>query len=451
MEALSFRRASRSAGAALCSLLLTVALAAPALAQPGGDGPTLELAPEHASPPPGRRTPAVGLGAGQAPEHELVRGLTEQRFRSAGASATSTSIGGYGEVHVRGTTTGRDGPRDWLADIPRLVLFVAHEFTDDFRSYVELEVEHAAACSGCPGAAELEQAYVDWAVGGRALGVRAGLVLVPMGIINQWHEPPVFHGVVRPRVDTLVIPSTWREIALGAFGQPLDWLRFEAYAMTGLDPLGFDAGGIGGGRQGGALAHANAWAGVARVEVEPLLGVVLGASIYASDTGPNGEGRFFVRDGTPVDLSLPLIGWSADARWRRGGLETRFVFAEWHLPEARALMVSFDETGAFNFPDATSPIATRIRGGYVEGAFDVLRPLGVSHQLLPFGRIEAYDTQSALPDGYAENPSFNVREYTFGVSYRPVQQVVLKADYQLRNRKLGFDQTQLNFGLGFMY
>lgn len=420
-------------------------------APPAPDGPVLDLPPEHAAPPPEPRKPAVGLGAGEAPEHELVRGLTEQRFRSAGASASSTSVGGYGEVHVRGTTTGREGERAWVADIPRLVLFVAHEFTADIRSYVELEVEHSISCASCPGAAELEQAYIEWNAVGRALGLRAGLVLVPMGIINQWHEPPVFHGVVRPKVDTLVIPSTWREIGIGAFGQPLDWLRFEAYAMTGLDPLGFRAGGIAGGRQNGGLARANAWAAVARVEAEPLLGVVAGASVYASDAGPNGEGKFFLRDGTPVDLSVPVLGWSLDARWRRSGLETRVLFAEWHLPEARALMVSFNESGAPNFIDPTSPVATRIRGGYVEAAYDVLRPLGVSHELLPFARVEAYDTQSAVPEGYKANTSYGVRELTLGASYRPTQGVVVKADYQLRDRTLGFDQTQVNLGLGFMY
>ncbi|MGK3962164.1 hypothetical protein WMF38_54800 [Sorangium sp. So ce118] len=418
---------------------------------PAADGPVLDLPPEHAEPPREAQEPAVSLGAGEAPEHELARGLTEQRFRSAGASASNTSIGGYGEVQVRGTTTGREGERAWVADIPRLVLFVAHEFTSDIRSYVELEVEHSLSCASCPGAAELEQAYLEWNVSGRALGLRAGLVLVPMGIINQWHEPPVFHGVVRPKVETVVIPSTWREIAIGAFGQPLDWLRFEAYAMTGLDPLGFRAGGLAGGRQNGGLARANAWALVARVEAEPLLGVIAGASVYASDAGPNGDGEFFLRDGTPVDLTIPVIGWSLDARWRRSGLEARALFAEWHLPEARALMVSFNESGAPNFIDPTSPVGARIRGGYVEAAFDVLRPLGLGHELLPFARLEAYDTQSAVPEGYAANASYDVRELTLGASYRPTQGVVVKADYQLRDRALGFDQTQLNLGLGFMY
>ncbi|WP_438021686.1 hypothetical protein [Sorangium sp. So ce233] len=452
----------RPAGVALSALLLSLAAATPAAAQraaapqpaappPAADGPVLDLPPEHATPPPEAPKPAVSLGAGQAPEHELARGLTEQRFRSAAASTSSTSIGGYGEVQVRGTTTGREGERAWVADIPRLVLFVAHEFTSDIRSYVELEVEHSLSCASCPGAAELEQAYLEWNVAGRALGLRAGLVLVPMGIINQWHEPPVFHGVVRPKVETVVIPSTWREIAIGAFGQPLDWLRFEAYAMTGLDPLGFRAGGLAGGRQSGGLARANAWAGVARVEAEPLLGVIAGASVYASDAGPNGDGEFFLRDGTPVDLTIPVIGWSLDARWRRTGIEARALFAQWHLPEARALMVSFNASGAPNFIDPTSPIGSRIRGGYVEAAYDVLRPLGLGHELLPFARLEAYDTQSAVPEGFAANASYGVRELTLGASYRPTQGVVLKADYQLRDRTLGFDQTQLNVGLGFMY
>jgi hypothetical protein len=96
------------------------------------DGPALDLAPEHTKTPPPQDQPALGIGAGSPSDAELVRGLTEQRFRSASASALSTSVGGYGEIHVRGTTRGREGEREWLADIPRLVVFVAHEFNDSF-------------------------------------------------------------------------------------------------------------------------------------------------------------------------------------------------------------------------------------------------------------------------------------------------------------------------------
>jgi hypothetical protein len=441
--------------AALLAFLLLAAPASasaqPALDPPssGDSGPALDLAPEHAKTPPAPDKPAVGLGAGITSDSELVRGLTEQRFRAASESASSTSIGGYGEIHVRGTTRGRDGEREWLADIPRLVVFVAHEFNSSFRSYLELEIEHSFTCATCPGAAELEQAYIDWRLWGDNLGLRAGLILVPMGIINQWHEPPIFHGVVRPKVDTVVIPSTWREIGIGVFGQPHDLVRYELYAMTGLDPSGFRASGVGGGRQNGAFATANAWALAARVEVEPLLGVVLGASLYAGDLG--GNGAFFDRRGDAVDLSLPAIGWTADARWRRSGIEWKVVLAEWRLPESRAMMAAYNDAGTLAFPDKTSPVPTVMRGAYVEGAIDVLHPMGSSHQLLPFARIEHYNTQAEVPEGYEQNPTLNVREYTFGLSYRPIQQIVFKADYQLRNRRLGFDETQLNFGAGFMY
>lgn len=437
-----------------CSLLAfsMIAGAPAALAQPApdaGDGPAIEIAPEHSNTPPAPDQPALGLGAGTAPDAELVRGLIQQRFRSAAASSLSTSIGGYGEIHVRGLTRGRDGEREWLADVARLVVFVAHEFNDSFRSYLELEVEHSFACPTCPGAVELEQAQIDWKILGDKLGLRAGLILVPMGIINQWHEPPIFHGVVRPRVDTAVIPSTWREIGFGIFGQPHDLVRYELYAMTGLNPAGFRATGISGGRQSGALASANAWAVSARAEIEPLLGVVIGASLYASDAG--GNANLFDRRGEPVNLSIPAIGWSADARWRRSGIEWKVVFAEWRLPESRALMASYNEAGALAFPDPKLPVPTIVRGAYVEGAYDVLRPIGLSHQLLPFARIEHYNTQAEVPEGYEKNPTLSIREYTFGLSYRPIQQIVFKFDYQLRNRKLGPDETQVNLGAGFMY
>lgn len=414
---------------------------------PADQGPSLELAPEHTD-KPAPREPIISLGAGELPEDELIRGGTAQRFRSAAASLSNTSVGGYGEIHLRGTTVGRDGERNWVADIPRLVLFVAHDFNNTFRVYTELEVEHGIACSDCPGAVEMEQAYVDWKIGGDLIALRAGLVLVPMGIINQWHEPPVFHGVVRPRVDTVVIPSTWRELGIGVFGQPIEEVRFELYGMTGFDPLGWSAGGVGGGRQNGGLAKANGFAVAGRVEVEPLLGAVIGLSGYFSEVGGNGD---FYFDGEEVDAALPVIGWAADARWRRWGLEWRFVFAEWRLPESAALMRLTDAAGQRYFNDPSLPVPTLIRGAYVEAAYDVLHPFGVSHQLLPFARLEHYNTQAAVPEGYQENPAFSVREYTFGASYRPIQQVVAKVDYQLRNRKLGYDETQLNFGVGFMY
>lgn len=417
----------------LAAFFAALALAAPAAAQPA-----VELAPEHNDPP----KPIVALGQGPVSGPDMMRGLAEQRFRAALNSLGHTSVGGYGELSVTGLSSAKETSREWSADVRRLVLFVAHSFNEKIRVYTEIELEHVKE-------AEVEQAYVDYKVAGDYLGLRAGLILVPMGIINTVHEPPTFNGVVRPRVETAIIPSTWREIGAGFFGRPVGPLRYELYAMAGLDPLAIDAGGLGAARGGGAVSKAKAWAVVGRVEVEPVLGFLVGASGYLSDAGKNG--KFYLRDRTQVDVSVPIVGYTLDARFRRTGLEWRALFAEWYLPQAGALMRTWDDAGKPRFADPTRPVPTRMRGGYVEAGYDVLRPFGVSHELVPFARLEAYDTQSAVPQGFTADPTRSVREWTFGASYRPIREVVVKADYQLRNRKAGPDDTQVNFGVGFMY
>ncbi len=430
----------------LASLSVFAFLFACALSARADDGPTVDVAPEHTTtaPPPATRDEKAATGPA---DETLLRGIAAEREKRTAESGTS--LGGYGEMQLRGLKSGASGDRAWTADISRLVLFVMHSFNDSVRFYSELEVEHTISSASEPGEFEVEQAELDWKLFGDALAARGGLVLVPMGIINQWHEPPIFHGVVRPHVDTVIIPSTWRELGAGFFGKPVESLRYEAYVMTALNPMKLGPAGLAGTRQQGALARADAFALTGRVEWEPLLGAVIGLSGYYSDAGKNGD--FYDAHAQKLDLSVPLIGWDVDARFRSFGLEWRVVFADWHLPQSDALMATRDSTGTKLLFDPQHPVPTRMRGSYVEGAYDVLRPLGSKHQLLPFARLEYYNTQSAVPDGYQSDPTYSVREYTFGLSYRPIRQVVLKADYQLRNRQQGLDESQINFGLGFMY
>jgi len=148
--------------------------------------------------------------------------------------------------------------------------------------------------------------------------------------------------------------------------------------------------------------------------------------------------------------TLPIFGYAVDARLRRSGFELKSLFAEWRIPEAGALMHTFDAAGKPLF-DAQKPVPTIIRGVYVEAGYDVFHPFRLKHQLVPFARLEHYNTQAAVPEGFTANPTHSIREYTFGASYRPVREVVVKADYQLRNRKAGPHETQVNFGVGFMY
>lgn len=389
-----------------------------------------------------------------ATEEELIRGLRDHRMHSG-----DTVIGGYGEFDLSFLRTGFGNPFVGSANVRRLVLFVSHNFTDKFRAYAELEWENALTCRGCVGSVEVEQAFVDWRLLDDTLGLRAGLILVPMGIINQWHEPPVFHGVHRPDVDQLIIPSTWRELGIGAFGEH-GMMRYELYAMTAFDPAQFGANGFSAARGQGAFQRANAMAVTGRFELEPWLGTVFGASIYASDAGGNLDPVNAL--GEPTTVHVPIFGYSLDARIRKWGFEARAIFAQFFSPEADALMrASRDADGVVvpyfqnttAGPDAVSgPLASRIEGGYIEAAYNVLRFVPTTEQqLLPFLRLEYFDTQAAVPTGFSANGRLNVRILTAGVSYRPIQQVVVKSDIQLRDRQFGLDEFAINVGLGYMF
>ena len=112
---------------------------------------------------------------------------------------------------------------------------------------------------------------------------RTGLVLVPMGFINEVHEPPFFLGVRRPETERRILPATWREMGVGVFGQLGEEVEYRAYVVNGFNAAGFSASGIRGGRQNGNRALAEDFALVGRVDWTPWHGVLLGASAYVGN------------------------------------------------------------------------------------------------------------------------------------------------------------------------
>ena len=412
-------------------------------------GPVIEMPPEELAPPAkapaANEPPLIQLGV-TAPSNTLNRGLTEARL-----TQPTTVVGGYGQFSLNAIKPGDD---QWntRASVRRLVLFVAHPITDDIRVYTELEWENAVACSSCSGSVEVEQAFVQARLLGDALALRAGLILVPMGIVNQWHEPPVFHGVERPNVDNVIIPSTWRELGAGFSGSlASQLLRYELYLTTTLNPLRLGENVLAGARTLGSLAPAKGWAVSGRAEVEPVLGAIAGASFFVSDLGGNGD--YFRATGKQRSLRLPLIGYALDARMRRWGFEARVVWSQFFFPNADDLVAAYREDGTPLFPREASEgtVPSRMQGGYAELAYDALSLVHVSHQLLAFVRLETYDSQAAVPKGYKRNPNLDIDELTVGLTYRPVTQLVFKTDLQLRDRRYGYDQLQYNLGFGYMF
>lgn len=419
------------------------------LAEPDTPAPANQAAPASEAAPAAsvkEDGPALHLGVDAGDERALSRGLQPARLDQRG-----TVIGGYGQFTLTSLKVGPDRDFDTRANVRRLVLFVAHDLSENIQFYSELEWENATACRDCDGAVEVEQAFVDWKLLGEALTLRAGLVVLPIGIQNQWHEPPVFNGVERTSTEQSIIPTTWRELGLGITGKLGELYRYELYLTTTLDPSALGPDGLIGARRQGSLAPAEAFAVSGRFEVEPVLGVIAGLGFFLSDPGSNAD--FYKPSGRSWDLSLPVLGYAVDARARRWGFEARALWTQFFLPNSGDLMQATHKDGSQFFPNAqqTGAVPERIEGGYVELGYDTLHELHGTQALVAFVRLETYDTQAAVPDGFAKNPLLDVDELTAGLNYRPIPQLTFKADVQRRDRRLGLDEIQLNAGMGYMF
>jgi hypothetical protein len=360
--------------------------------------------------PPGEVAPEEPQAGQYRVEIDPLRGMQQGRMRRE----QKTTIGGYGELHLNMVKPEDDSFSSRL-DFHRFVLFFAHRFNDRFQFYSEVELEHAfVAESGgvaIPGSIQIEQAFIDWRLlkgESQALYLRAGAVLVPMGIINQWHEPPIFNGVERPTVDRVIIPTTWREGGIGIWGQPKDELRYEFYVMSGLDASGFSgSSGLRGGRLKVTQAELNGPAFVGRLEWEPILGMVLGISPYFGLAGPR----------ELPDLNVRVGGVSGDWRILRKGFESRALIAYFHVSDTDALRAPVTVAPGETAP--TSTVGSNLFGAYGELGYNVLYYVDTEMALVPFVRVDYYDTTFQESDPTFDLPAFVVP--TIGLSYRPIR------------------------------
>src|SRR6059036_4182488 len=224
------------------------------------------------------------------------------------AAQERTTVGGYGEVHYTNPTGPKTPP---VVNLARFVVYLAHSFDDRLAFRSELEVEDAKLEGGrAGGEVALEQAYLDYRLADW-ITLRTGLVLPPVGIINETHEPPTFNGVDRPGFDHDVIPTTWREIGVGAVGTVPggSGLAYRVYLVNGLRADGLSAGeGIREGRQEGREASFANPSFTGRLEwARP--GLKLGGSFWYGGTAAAdpalGKGAF----------AAPITLLSADARY----------------------------------------------------------------------------------------------------------------------------------------
>jgi len=356
-----------------------------------------------------------GLGPAASKVYQLDRGL---------------SIGGYGEFNLKDEVSDSDGDED-VFDFLRLVLYTGYKFNDWIVFNSEVEFEHAT--TDRDGEVSVEFGTLDFLLM-PAVNVRAGLMLVPMGFINEIHEPPFYHGNVRPPVETQIIPTTWSANGVGIFGS-VGPVSYRTYVVTSLDATGFASNNIRDARQNGSEEIAEDFSWVGRLDYTPFAGLVLGASAYLGDSG---QGHDYAGESANVFTQI----YEVHAEYKRYGVEVRALAAWLGIDDADLVSAEVGET-----------VADLSIGAYGEIAYDVLRVLrpGTSHYLAPWFRYSWVDTQYDIPSGFARDDSDDRNFYEMGLSYKPIPQVVVKLDYRIQDSEGGDLPDEIRIGAGFAY
>jgi hypothetical protein len=383
---------------------------------------------------------ASGVRAADEPESAKPAGSEQGLGPSASkvyGIERGVSFGGYGEWLYQNFDTSLDDgtPSGAIdnADNLRLVMYAGYKYSDKILFNSEIEYEHAS--TGEEGEVSVEFAYLDFLFR-PSLNVRTGLVLVPVGFLNEIHEPPTFLGARRPLVERVVLPATWRELGAGVWGTAGP-LTYRGYLTTSLDASGFTASdGIRGGRQDGSEALAEDLALSGRLDYTGTPGLIAGVSFFTGDTGQGADVL-----GSTLDAGVTTLDAHVDWRWR--ALQVRGLWAQVTVDDADEVATLTGET-----------VGEQIDGAYVEAGYDVLAHTRFSRQqLIPFARWERFDTQAEVPDALAPTVTGeNDRELlTVGLVYLPIPQVAVKADFQNLDNDADTGLDQFNIGVGFAF
>ena len=314
----------------------------------------------------------------------------------------NTTIGGYGELHYNNYDNS-----DAKVDFHRFVLFFGHEFTDSIRFFSEFELEHSLAGDDKPGEVELEQAYVEVDINEKTSS-KVGLFLIPVGIINETHEPPTFYGVERNGVEKNIIPATWWEAGAAFNYKPAGGVSIDGAVTSGLS-VGDDYK-IRGGRQKVANASAENLAYTGRIKYTAINGLELAATVqYQTDVTQNQDG---------VDKANATL-LEAHAIYQVNDFAVRALYATWDIDGAEAKALGRDEQ----------------TGWYIEPSYKFSDQVGV------FARYAEYDNNAG------DSSDSAVESTSVGVNYWIHENVVLKVDYE----DLGGSKDDKGFNLGFGY
>ena len=374
-------------------------------------------------------------------EHLKLQMAQSEKSRSGGIQGfvDRTTIGGYGELHYNNfggdVPPGKTRKADEV-DFHRFVLFFGHKFNDWISFKSEFELEHAVSGEGKKGEIELEQAYLDFNIN-RQLNAKAGVFLIPLGMLNETHEPPTFYGVERNQIETRIIPTTWWEAGLGLYGEVLPGLNYQAGLTSSLNAAKYKSdfsNAVRDGRQKVSEAPAENIGFSGALNYTGVPGLLLGAALFTGDTGQDGASNVALKG---VDARLTL--WDFHTRYQKDRIDLRALYAHGHLDDADKLKSLAGINAAEDF-----------YGWYAEAAYHVWK--SGDHDLAPFVRYEKWNTQDKVPANVTANPYNENNVWTVGANYWLHPQVVFKADYQKWDKPDGDKgDKRVDLGLGYMF
>lgn len=353
------------------------------------------------------------------------------------AGAAQTVISGYGEINYNHPTKDASASQ---TDVRRAVIGIQHRFDDKTRLVSEFELEHSVTSKDDAGEVAVEQLYVEREFD-NGLRAKAGLFLIPAGLLNTNHEPTAYYGVERNFVETAIIPSTWREVGVGLSSTLENGLTWDVGLTTGFDLTKWDAAStegrespLGSIHQEGQLAKSRDMSLHGALNWRGMPGLLLGGSVFTGKMGHNTAGF------AAPDARLTL--WDLHARYTPGRWDLAAVYARGNISGVDTLNLTF----AGN----PTPVPSSFAGWYTQAAYQLWK--SGSYALSPFVRYERFNTAksfTAVPAGMEAATGPDEKVVTVGANFRVTEGVVLKADYQ----KFYEDTTRnrVNLGLGFAF
>lgn len=370
---------------------------------------------------------------------EVLKNSSEKMIENE----SKLTIGGYAQMDFN-QPVGDGVYHNGTLDVHRMVLLFGYKFNDRAQFISEIEAEHVNEFL-------VEQAFLNYKIL-PWLNFRGGLMLIPMGIVNEYHEPPLYNGVERPNVDNKIVPSTWRELGAGFAGTINSAsLKYQVYLVNGFksyDGTSYLTGsnGLRNGRQKGIASFMSTPNLSAKIDYFGLPGLKFGLSGYFGGTQSSLYNNLSKDNAAGIAkadssvVGVTMIG--ADARYVKKGWELRAQYIKTFIQNS-------DQYNAFTKKD----MGSEMEGWYVEAGYNVFQTIpSISSQLVPFVRYEQYDTQHKTEGTVLRNKANNKTEITAGIGWRITPSVALKGDYQwIKSEAANNYSGQYNLGIGLMF